>query len=272
MEKIKLVLAGEGGQGVQTIASILSAAAFESGVQVSYIPSFGVEQRGAPSVAYLTFSDSNLRYSKPDVMDVAVILSPRASRAIEKNISPNTKIIFDSTTTSVSDLPKVSMCYFGLPATGYAVEKFKKNMSNIIVLSAISSYLNIVDKDVLWRNLKRVLKNKIITKKDEGLFNDAFLFGLDVLLEEEKFSKPKYKSKHKEIIEIGHDKIFKIQPKRCKGCGICISKCPTGALEMGDDYCFLGNPLPKINLERCVACGNCKNFCPDGCISVIKKQ
>ena len=43
---IKIVLAGEGGQGVQIIANMLAESAYAEGKEAAYIPNFGVEQRG----------------------------------------------------------------------------------------------------------------------------------------------------------------------------------------------------------------------------------
>jgi len=40
MSRTKIVLAGEGGQGVQSIAKILVEAGYEAGKQVLYIPNF----------------------------------------------------------------------------------------------------------------------------------------------------------------------------------------------------------------------------------------
>jgi 2-oxoglutarate ferredoxin oxidoreductase subunit gamma len=42
---IKILLAGEGGQGVQAIAEILSRAAFLENKKALYIPNFGVEHQ-----------------------------------------------------------------------------------------------------------------------------------------------------------------------------------------------------------------------------------
>ena len=42
MTRTKIVLAGEGGQGVQSIAKILVEAGYEAGKEVLYIPNFGV--------------------------------------------------------------------------------------------------------------------------------------------------------------------------------------------------------------------------------------
>lgn len=43
----RIMLAGEGGQGVQSVALILSEAAYKAGKQVMYIPNFGVERAAA---------------------------------------------------------------------------------------------------------------------------------------------------------------------------------------------------------------------------------
>lgn len=57
MSRTKIVLAGEGGQGVQSIAKILVEAGYEAGKQILYIPNFGVEQRGGVSIAFCQISD-----------------------------------------------------------------------------------------------------------------------------------------------------------------------------------------------------------------------
>ncbi len=52
----------------------------------------------------------------------------------------------------------------------------------------------------------------------------------------------------------------------CKGCGICVAFCPTGAL--GKDEA--GYPYVK-DAEKCMHCGWCEVRCPDFAITVEKK-
>ena len=40
---MKILIAGEGGQGIQTAAQVLAKAAFKEGKRALYIPNFGVE-------------------------------------------------------------------------------------------------------------------------------------------------------------------------------------------------------------------------------------
>jgi hypothetical protein len=60
MARIKIVLAGEGGHGVQSVAKILVEAAYEANKEVLYIPNFGVEQRGGVSIAFCQISDEKI--------------------------------------------------------------------------------------------------------------------------------------------------------------------------------------------------------------------
>lgn len=90
---IKILLAGEGGQGVQTIAKIITESAAQNGYEVAYIPYFGVEQRGTPSISFVTISNKPIRYPRFKVADIACIVITRAIKKSSEYISPNTDII-----------------------------------------------------------------------------------------------------------------------------------------------------------------------------------
>jgi len=70
----------------------------------------------------------------------------------------------------------------------------------------------------------------------------------------------------------GFGKTAYINPKSCKGCSICVEKCPVKALAFGDTLGVYATPVPDIDLEKCIACGNCKRFCPDAAIKVDKDK
>jgi 2-oxoglutarate ferredoxin oxidoreductase subunit delta len=57
----------------------------------------------------------------------------------------------------------------------------------------------------------------------------------------------------------------------CKGCGLCLAKCPQQALIFGKDKGFQDKPLPQVLPEKCRLCQTCEMTCPELAIRVDKK-
>lgn len=76
--RLKLLLAGDGGQGIQTIADIICNAAFNKGLHVSFIPNYGLEQRGGVSLAFIQISDKEIGYPKFIKSDIMLVMSEQA--------------------------------------------------------------------------------------------------------------------------------------------------------------------------------------------------
>ena len=91
--KKKILFAGEGGQGVQVIAEILAKAAAHENKDTTYIPNFGVEQRGGVSLAFVIISDKPVYYPKFEKADILAILSDRSVERVQRYIDEKTKVI-----------------------------------------------------------------------------------------------------------------------------------------------------------------------------------
>jgi len=89
---LKILIAGDGGQGVQTIADIISKASFQKNWEVSFIPNYGLEQRGGVSLAFIQISDTKINYPKFSKADILVILSEQARGRVENYKQTETKI------------------------------------------------------------------------------------------------------------------------------------------------------------------------------------
>lgn len=62
----------------------------------------------------------------------------------------------------------------------------------------------------------------------------------------------------------------KLNAKRCKGCFLCVSVCPTTALAPSGELGAKGNEIVKADAEKCVGCGSCYRICPDCAIEILE--
>ncbi|HLC69591.1 MAG TPA: 2-oxoacid:acceptor oxidoreductase family protein [Patescibacteria group bacterium] len=89
----KILIAGDGGQGVQTIADIIGQAAFGNEKFVSVIPNYGLEQRGGVSLSYLKISSEMIVYPKFQTPDLLVIMSEQADARTKDYQKKGVKIL-----------------------------------------------------------------------------------------------------------------------------------------------------------------------------------
>lgn len=57
----------------------------------------------------------------------------------------------------------------------------------------------------------------------------------------------------------------------CKGCGLCIEKCPKKCLSWSQSLGMYGTPAVQPNTDECILCGMCQTTCPDCAIVVTRK-
>lgn len=67
--------------------------------------------------------------------------------------------------------------------------------------------------------------------------------------------------------------IFHLYPDLCKGCGLCIEKCPVDTIGWSPNVLGVaGTPVVEPGHGRpCIACKRCELVCPDCAIFIEKK-
>ncbi len=271
-KNLKIILTGEGGQGIQTIGKILFNALSKSEKNISIIPQFGPEQRGTPSVVFIQLSDDKINYPRFETADAILIMRKRAYQQIAPFIGKDTLIVFDSSTIPRKIISQNSSKVFGAPITRIAKVQFSDYGHNIIALALFSKFYLALSKNILWLAIEEVLKKKFVKNpKQKILAKSALDFSYDLKIEEHNFSRAEFDVDNDIIIKKNSERLATTIPALCKSCGICILKCPVRAISWGDTIGVFGKPTPKVDLQKCIACGNCFRFCPDSAIRVEKR-
>ncbi len=103
--------------------------------------------------------------------------------------------------------------------------------------------------------------------KDRGLWcGDVNLVELDGTIPKiEKFKPPSTFGAYSifsRIISPFNSRLPKIDPKKCKKCGICAQHCPVNACV------YVKGEVPTIDKKECIKCYCCQEFCPHDAISL----
>jgi len=192
-EQVKIVIAGEGGQGVQAIGDILAEAGNVEGREALYIHNFGIEQRGGVSLAFVQISREPIGSPKFRHGDVVVALSERAVERTKQYVTPDTFFLFDSSLIAppeVDDetvglqtydtvapeaqadadseqprkrkveLPPNARTVFGVPAMDIAQKEMHPRVFNMIILGATVRASGMVKMESVQTAMESKLKKK----------------------------------------------------------------------------------------------------------------
>lgn len=165
MTRARIVLAGEGGQGVQSIAKILVESGYAADKKVLYIPNFGVEQRGGVSIAFCQISDTEIgepRFSKGDIV---MMLSDRAIDRCATYVDKNTTVIYDNSVCTLKPEMEAKEI-IGIPASQIANDELTSRVFNIIVLGVILKATSVVEIKYVKDAMELALGKKFEAKPE----------------------------------------------------------------------------------------------------------
>ena len=183
----KIVIAGEGGQGVQSMAMMITEAAYEEGREALYIPNFGVEQRGGVSVAYIQISDEPIGSPKFKTADIAVALSKRSINRIAKYCGDKTVFMYEGgIEITEEELPKRYKEAISVPAIKMAKEKLHPKVFNVIMMGAIIEMSHVVKVETIKEAIESGLGYKFKKNPELRTMNyEALAKGMDLAKDRE---------------------------------------------------------------------------------------
>ena len=91
----EIVIAGFGGQGVLSMGKILAYSALMENKEVSWMPSYGPEQRGGTANVTVIVSDTRISSPVLNQFDTAIVLNQPSLDKFESKVKPGGILIYD---------------------------------------------------------------------------------------------------------------------------------------------------------------------------------
>jgi len=163
--KVDIILAGVGGQGILSIASIIGSAAIENGLHLKQAETHGMSQRGGAVISHLRIADYPSDLIPKGKADVIISVEPMESLRYLNFLDKNGYVVTNTVAVKnipdypdmeeiLSELRKVGS-YVAIDAEGIAKKLGNPRASNMVMLGAATPFLNI-DSNLIEESIKKV--------------------------------------------------------------------------------------------------------------------
>jgi 2-oxoglutarate ferredoxin oxidoreductase subunit gamma len=166
-----LLVAGFGGQGVMMIGKLVGECAFEQGVNVTFLPSYGPEQRGGTANCTVVLSDEAIGSPVSDELDVLCAMNQPSLLKFMGNVKTGGVIIANSSLVDVSTIERTDVKVIDIDADTIAYEIGSKKIANIIMFATYMKVSNTMPMDKV-----RELVLKKLGRKPEFAKMNALAF------------------------------------------------------------------------------------------------
>lgn len=178
--KEELVISGFGGQGVLSMGKILAYSGLMQGQEVSWMPSYGPEQRGGTANVTVILSDDRISSPVLNQYDTVIVLNQPSLEKFENRVKPGGILIFDS--NGFHKFPtRTDIHVYRIDATEYAYANDMAKTLNMIILGGFLKVRPIVKIENVLLGLKKSLPerhHKLIPMNEEAL-----RIGMDLIRE-----------------------------------------------------------------------------------------
>lgn len=154
--KEEIVIAGFGGQGVMSMGQLLTFAGMKEGKEVSWLPSYGPEQRGGTANVQVVISDGPFGSPVIDEPSVVIVLNEPSFEKFEPNVRPGGVLITNSDLVKqISTRNDIKI--INVPATSVAVSLSEERSAGMVVLGALIGTTGVLSRSSLLEALEDVL-------------------------------------------------------------------------------------------------------------------
>lgn len=153
-----VLMAGTGGQGVLLIGQLLTQAACEQGLQVSYFPIYSPEVRGGSTTCTVVISDGAIGSPVSGQPGSMLLMDQVSVDTHLPQLRPGGLAVINS--SLVSTVSRNDIRVVAIPATANAIEIGNDRIANMVMLGSYVAVTEAVPSPALEQALQTVLPER----------------------------------------------------------------------------------------------------------------
>lgn len=152
-----VIIAGFGGQGVLLIGNVLAFASMQKGLQVTYMPVYGVEMRGGTANCTVVISEEEI--GSPLVLHPRslIIMNRPSLEKFQPRLQDGCVQVVNTSMTDPSLLETGRIRSFPVPANDLANELGSPKMANMVALGAWIEATRVLEAEQVMEGIPEAL-------------------------------------------------------------------------------------------------------------------
>jgi 2-oxoglutarate ferredoxin oxidoreductase subunit gamma len=154
-----IIISGFGGQGALFAGQLLAYAALDSGMHVTWIPSYGPEMRGGKARCTTIISDEEIGSPLVRRPDASIVFNIPSFEGFEPLVKPSGNLVVNSSLVpQKSERTDIKVVY--VPATDMATDMGAPRLANVICLGTLIKLTGVVEPEALDQALDNHLPER----------------------------------------------------------------------------------------------------------------
>jgi 2-oxoglutarate ferredoxin oxidoreductase subunit gamma len=157
--KEEIIISGFGGQGILSMGKILAYAGIVEGKEVTWMPSYGPEQRGGTANVTVILSDNRITSPVLNSYDTAIVLNQPSLEKFINTIKPGGTLIYDP--ASILTPPsRTDINIYSIEAMSESAKMQNPKVFNMLLLGGLIKVRPIVSVEDLVKGLHKTLPER----------------------------------------------------------------------------------------------------------------
>jgi 2-oxoglutarate ferredoxin oxidoreductase subunit gamma len=152
-----VIIAGFGGQGIMVIGNLLAYAAMDLGLNVTFMPVYGVEMRGGTSSCTVVFSEEEIGAPIIRRPEGLIILNQPSLEKFQPRLPDNGLLLFNSTLVREDAAETKRLRAFSIAAGTIAEKLGQLRLTNMVALGAYLKATGIIPLEAAQKSLEHIV-------------------------------------------------------------------------------------------------------------------